>query len=117
VVDVIPVGAVPGLGMIDSYPLEYEDSLKRIIAMDWDRLIPGHPGMPNGRLGSKQDAQDILALLQEASAIIKADAQAGKCWQPVEKEFKMPKYAGWPGYESGLPYIARRYCSLWGRGT
>jgi len=39
------------------------------------------------------------------------------CWGPAEKEFKPPKYASWPGYENGLPFIARRYCALWGRGT
>jgi hypothetical protein len=43
--------------------------------------------------------------------------QDGKCWEPAEKDFKLPKYANWPGYESGLPLVARRYCGLWGRGT
>jgi glyoxylase-like metal-dependent hydrolase (beta-lactamase superfamily II) len=117
VVDVLPVGTVPGRGMIDFYPLEAEDSIKKIIAMDWERLIPGHPGQPNGRLGSKKDAQDILTLLQEASGELKKLGQDGKCWEPAEKEFKLPKYASWPGYEQGLPFIARRYCALWGRGT
>src|SRR2546425_5677800 len=43
-VDSIPVGSVPGRGMIDSYPIEWEDSIKKVLAMDWDKLIPGHPG-------------------------------------------------------------------------
>jgi len=29
----------------------------------------------------------------------------------------MPKYEKLPGYEVGLPMLARRYCGLWGRGT
>jgi len=116
-VDTIPVGAMPGLGMIDVYPLETEDFIKKVIALDWDRMIPGHPGQPGDRLGTKDDARNILALMQEASAEIKKLAREGKCWQPVERDFKMPKYAAWPNYENGLPYIARRYCSLWGRGT
>src|SRR6266850_3563982 len=58
-VDWLPVGSLPGRGMIDSYPLEWEDSIKKVLAMDWERLIPGHPGAPNGRLGTKKDAQDI----------------------------------------------------------
>jgi hypothetical protein len=29
--------------MIDFYPLESEASIKKIIAMDWQRMIPGHP--------------------------------------------------------------------------
>jgi glyoxylase-like metal-dependent hydrolase (beta-lactamase superfamily II) len=115
-VDLIPVGGVPGRGMIDFYPLEAEDSIKKIIAMDWERMIPGHPG-PGGRLGTKEDAQNLLSLLQEASAEMRKLAQEGKCWDAAEKEFKLPKYASWPNYENGLPFIARRYCGLWGRGT
>jgi len=117
-VDTIPVGAVPGLGMIDFYPLEAETFIKKVLAMDWERMIPGHPGQPNGRLGTKQDAQNILNLMQEASAEMKRlGQQEAKCWAEAEKEFKLPKYADWPGYQNGLPLIARRYCALWGRGT
>jgi glyoxylase-like metal-dependent hydrolase (beta-lactamase superfamily II) len=115
-VDLIPVGGVPGRGMIDFFPIEAEDGIKKIIAMDWERMIPGHPG-PGGRLGTKEDAQNLLTLLQEASAEMKKLAQEGKCWDTAEKEFKLPKYASWPNYENGLPFIARRYCGLWGRGT
>jgi glyoxylase-like metal-dependent hydrolase (beta-lactamase superfamily II) len=116
-VDFIPVGSVPGRGMIDSYPIEWEDSLKKVQAMDWDKLIPGHPGAPGGRLGTKQDVQNLLTFLQDASAAVKAEAQAGKCWDPVEKELKLPKYESWAGYETALPFVLRRYCGLWGRGT
>lgn len=115
-VDWAPVGGFPGVGMIDSNPMEWEKSLKRLIAMDWDRLIPGHPG-PGGRLGTKKDMQDFLGLLQDASAEMQVAARAGKCWEPAVSEFKLPKYASWPGYENGLPHVARRYCALWGRGT
>jgi glyoxylase-like metal-dependent hydrolase (beta-lactamase superfamily II) len=117
VVDTIPVGSFPGRGFIDIYPLETEDFIKKVLALDWDRLIPGHPGQPNGRLGTKKDAQDILTLMQDASAEMKTMAQDGKCWEPAEKDFKLPKYASWPGYDNGLPFVARRYCGLWGRGT
>jgi glyoxylase-like metal-dependent hydrolase (beta-lactamase superfamily II) len=43
-VDFLPVGTLPGRGMIDFYPLEAENSIKQVLAMDWERLIPGHPG-------------------------------------------------------------------------
>jgi glyoxylase-like metal-dependent hydrolase (beta-lactamase superfamily II) len=115
VVDTLPVGQMPGRGMIDFYPLEAEASIKQILALDWERLVPGHPGVGD-RLGTKQDVQDQLTLLQDASAEMKKLGQDGKCWEPAEKEFKLPKYASWPGYEQGLPFIARRYCGLWGRG-
>jgi len=114
-VDFIPVGSVPGRGMLDFYPLDVEDSFKQVLAMDWDRMIPGHPG-PGDRLGTKKDAQDQLAFLQDASEAVKAVAREGKCWEPAEKELKLPKYESWPGYENNLPFVIRRYCALWGRG-
>jgi glyoxylase-like metal-dependent hydrolase (beta-lactamase superfamily II) len=117
VVDTIPIGAFPGRGMIDFYPVETEAWIKKVIALDWDRMIPGHPGQPGGRLGTKQDAKDVLELYSTASAEIKKLGQDGKCWDAVEKDYKMPKYATLPGYEAGLPMLARRYCALWGRGT
>jgi glyoxylase-like metal-dependent hydrolase (beta-lactamase superfamily II) len=117
VVDTIPVGSFPGRGMIDFFPLETEAFIQKVIALDWDRLIPGHPGAPNGRLGTKDDAKNVLALYQDASAEMKKLGQAGKCWDDAEKEFKLEKYASMPGYANGLPFVARRYCGLWGRGT
>ena len=116
VVDLLPVGQIPGRGMIDFYPLEAENSIKQIMAMDWERLIPGHPGA-GGWLGTKQDVQDQLTFLQDASAAVRAEAQQGRCWEPVESQLKLPKYASWPGYEANLQFVLRRYCALWGRGT
>ncbi len=116
VVDTIPVGTVPGRGMIDFHPMETEQFMQKVLALDWETLVPGHPG-PGDRLGNKQDVRDQLQLLQDASAEMKTLAQAGKCWDAAEQEFKLPKYQGWPGYAAGLPFIARRYCGLWGRGT
>jgi glyoxylase-like metal-dependent hydrolase (beta-lactamase superfamily II) len=116
VVDLLPVGRMPARGMIDFYPLEAEDSIKKILAMDWERLIPGHPDS-GGRLGTKKEAEQQLGLLQDASAEMKKLGQGGKCWDTAEKEFQLPKYATLPGYAAGLPFVARRYCGLWGRGT
>lgn len=116
VVDLIPVASIPGRGMIDFYPLESEDSIKRIIAMDWERLIPGHPG-PGGKLGTKEDARNLLTFLQDASSEVQKAAREGKCWDAAEKEVKLPKYENWAGYQNNLPFVLRRYCGLWGRGT
>jgi glyoxylase-like metal-dependent hydrolase (beta-lactamase superfamily II) len=116
VVDLLPVGQVPGRGMIDFYPMEAEGSIKQILGMEWDRLIPGHPG-DGGRLGTKKDVQDQLAFLQDASIAVKTEAQQGRCWEPVESTLKLPKYASWPNYEANLQFVLRRYCALWGRGT
>jgi hypothetical protein len=115
-VDTIPVGSVPGRGMIDFYPLESEEFIKKVLEMDWERMIPGHPG-PGGRLGTKDDARSLLTFLQDASEAVKVAARQGQCWDKVEKEMELPKYEKWPGYANNLPFVLRRYCMLWGRGT
>ncbi|MBM3597513.1 MAG: MBL fold metallo-hydrolase [Alphaproteobacteria bacterium] len=115
-VDFIPVASMPGRGMIDSYPIEWEDSLKKVLAMDWNRLIPGHPG-PGGRLGTKDDVRALLTMMQDMSEEVKVAARAGKCWDTAEREVKLEKYKNVAGYEPSLPMIVRRYCGLWGRGT
>jgi glyoxylase-like metal-dependent hydrolase (beta-lactamase superfamily II) len=115
-VDTVPVGSFPGRGFIDIYPLETEEFLTKLIAMDWDRMIPGHPG-PGGRLGTKDDARAILQLMRDASAEIKGPAQAGRCWA-AENELKLEKYANLPGFnKDNLQLVGRRYCGVWGRGT
>ena len=42
-VDWVPIEGVQFRGMADTYLPETEDGLKKVIAMDWERLIPGHP--------------------------------------------------------------------------
>lgn len=115
-VDLLPVGTIPGRGLIDFFPLEAEAAIERIIAMDWDRLIPAHPGA-GGRLGTKQDARDQLTFLRDVSAAVREEARQGRCWEPVESTLQIPKYESWPGYANNLQYALRRYCALWGRGT
>src|SRR5437763_17015242 len=50
-VDWIPLNGVQFRGMADNYLPDIEEGLKKVIAMDWERMIPGHPG-PGGRLGT-----------------------------------------------------------------
>jgi len=117
VVDILPVGSMPGRGMIDFYPLESEKAIQSMLKLDWNILIPGHPGAPGGRFGTKADAQAQLAFLQDASEAVKVAAREGKCWDGVEKELQLTKYESWPGYKNNLQFVLRRYCALWGRGT
>jgi glyoxylase-like metal-dependent hydrolase (beta-lactamase superfamily II) len=62
-VDFIPVQAVFWRSMPDSWLDEWEASLKRVLAMDWDKLIPGHPG-PGGHLAGRQRRTILLPLSQ-----------------------------------------------------
>ena len=55
-VDWIPLQGVQFRGMADNYLPDIEDGLKKVIAMDWEKLIPGHPGPGGRQTGTKDDA-------------------------------------------------------------
>ncbi len=116
VVDFIPVQAVNWRNMPDSYLPDWDESLKRVIALDWERLIPGHPG-PGGRLGTKQDVQNHLAYMQELSAEVKKAQAEGKCTEAGIREVKLPRYATWQSYETFLAGNVERYCRFWAQGN
>jgi glyoxylase-like metal-dependent hydrolase (beta-lactamase superfamily II) len=42
-VDFLPINSVNWRNMPDSWPFEWEDGIKKVLALEWDRMIPGHP--------------------------------------------------------------------------
>ncbi len=116
VVDFAPIESIQFRNIPDNMsPLEFIDSLKKLAALDWDRMIPGHPNA-GGRYGTKKDVQDDIAYLEDLSAEVKKAADAGKCIDPAIKEIKLPKYEKWANYENGLGANVERFCYWWGRG-
>src|SRR5262249_54581283 len=102
-VDWIPINGVQFRGMADNYLPDIEEGLKKVIAMDWDTRIPGHPGPGGRQTGTKDNARDALAYLQDLSAAVKQAASEGKCYDAAMKEIKLPKYESWPNYNNFLP--------------
>jgi glyoxylase-like metal-dependent hydrolase (beta-lactamase superfamily II) len=115
-VDFNSLGAMPSrLAVNDSYPGEWEASLKRTLDLKWERMIPGHPG-PNDRLGTRADMEQQLAVLSDLSAEVKKASGEGKCFDPAVKEVRLPKYGTLAGYEQNIEWVIHRYCGYWGRG-
>ncbi|MBR0717056.1 MBL fold metallo-hydrolase [Bradyrhizobium liaoningense] len=116
VVDFAPLESIQFRNIPDNAsPLEYIDSLKKLAALDWERMIPGHP-QAGGRFGTKKDVQDDIAYLEDLSAEVKKAADSGKCIDTAMKEIKLPKYEKWSNYETGLAANVERFCYWWGRG-
>jgi glyoxylase-like metal-dependent hydrolase (beta-lactamase superfamily II) len=115
-VDFNALGAVPSrLAVNDSYPIEWEASLKKTLALNWERQIPGHPG-PGGRLGTKKDMEQQLAFMTDLSAEVKKASDAGKCFDPAVKDVRLPQYGTLLGYEANIEWNIHRWCGYWGRG-
>jgi glyoxylase-like metal-dependent hydrolase (beta-lactamase superfamily II) len=115
-VDWIPVKGIQFRGMADTYVPDIEESLKKVIAMDWETLIPGHPGPGGVQTGSKDDAKNQLAYLQDLSAAVKKAVDDGKSYAEAEKAITLPKYESWPNYKPFLPMNIERYYDFWNRG-
>jgi glyoxylase-like metal-dependent hydrolase (beta-lactamase superfamily II) len=111
-VDFIPIQTVLFRNLPDTVsPIEWEESLKRVVALDWDRMVPGHP-YAGGRLGTKQDVTDLIGYMQDLAAEVKKAAAEGKCTDTAMKEVKLSKYEKWGNYATFLPMNVERYCYL-----
>jgi glyoxylase-like metal-dependent hydrolase (beta-lactamase superfamily II) len=111
-VDFVPIQTLLFRNLPDTAsPPEWEESLKRVLALDWERMIPGHP-YAGGRLGTKQDVQDLIGYMQDLGAEVKKAAAEGKCTDTAMKEIKLPKYEKWGNYAAFLPGNVERYCYL-----
>jgi len=114
-VDFIPIQTVQFRDMPDGFLPDWFDSLDRVLALDWDRMIPGHP-YAGGRLGTKDDVRELKQYMTELSDAVRAAANQGKCFDAAMKEIKLPKYEKWGNYEQYLPGNIERFCEYWGRG-
>ena len=111
-VDFIPIQSLLFRNLPDTAsPPEWEASLQRVAAMEWERMIPGHP-YAGGRLGTKQDVMDLIGYMQDLAAEVKKAAAEGKCIDTAMKEVKLPKYEKWGNYANFLPLNVERYCYL-----
>src|SRR5580704_17534710 len=115
-VDWIPIQGVQFREMADTYIPDIEDGLKKVIAMDWETLIPGHPGPGGKQTGTKDNARDQLAYLQDLSAAVKQEVAQGKSYDDAVKDISLPKYSAWPNYKNFLPMNIVRYYDFWNRG-
>jgi hypothetical protein len=115
-VDWIPIQGIQFRGMADTYVADIEEGLKKVIEMDWETLIPGHPGPGGKQTGTKDNAREELAYLQDLSAAVKQAVSEGKSYADAQKEIKLPKYEAWPNYNAFLPMNIERYYDFWNRG-
>ena len=117
VVDLIPVGQLPG-PRHDRLLSARGGSLRSRRSSRWtgNASSLATPAPAVGSAASRMPRTSSRSCRMRRERCKKA-AREGKCWDTVEKEIKLPKYEAWGGYENNLPFVLRRYCGLWGRGT
>jgi glyoxylase-like metal-dependent hydrolase (beta-lactamase superfamily II) len=93
-VDFIPVNAVTFRDLPDAYLDEWIESLKRVEAMEFDILAPGH-----GPLGNKANVTAFRGYLEDLRGQVLAAARAGKSLEETKKIVDLSKYKSWGGFE------------------
>jgi glyoxylase-like metal-dependent hydrolase (beta-lactamase superfamily II) len=97
-VDFIPVKAVAFRDFPDAYITDWIESLKRVEAMDFDILAPGH-----GALGNKEDVRAYRGYMEDLYAAVLEAFRAGKSIDEMKQTIKLDKYKDWFRYEEFLP--------------
>jgi glyoxylase-like metal-dependent hydrolase (beta-lactamase superfamily II) len=97
-VDIVTVKRMPYKNLSDSYFPGWIDALKRIEAIDFDVLAPGH-----GVLGDKSDVTAHRHYLEALHAEVLAAAREGKSLEEMQASIRLDDYKDWGQYEAWLP--------------
>jgi glyoxylase-like metal-dependent hydrolase (beta-lactamase superfamily II) len=89
-VDFIPVNSYSFRDFQDAYMPDWIESLRRVEAMDFDVLAPGH-----GPLGTKANVTMFREYLQDLRAEVVRYAREGKSVDEMKQLIILPKYAAW----------------------
>ncbi len=93
-VDFIPVGAVAFRDFPDAYLTDWIESLRRVEAMEFDTLAPGH-----GPLGNKQSVVNYRTYMEDLYTQVLAAVRAGKSVEETKTVVNLSKYESWAGYK------------------
>ena len=93
-VDFIPVGAVAFRDFPDAYLTDWIESLRRVEAMEFDTLAPGH-----GPLGNKQSVVNYRTYMEDLYTQVLAAVRAGKSVEETKAAVNLSKYESWAGYK------------------
>jgi glyoxylase-like metal-dependent hydrolase (beta-lactamase superfamily II) len=107
VVDFIPVQSIAFRDLPDIYLDDWFTSLKKVEAMDFDILSPGH-----GRLGNKEDVRAFRGYLQSLRDQVTRLARAGRSAGEVVAAVTMDKYKSWGGYGRFIKHNVRGMYNL-----
>ena len=93
-VDFISVNSIGFADFRDAYIPEWIESLKRVEAMDFDILLPGH-----GRLGDHDSVALHRGYMEDLQSQVAALVRQGKTLEEVQAAVDLTKYKDWRSYE------------------
>lgn len=97
-VDFVSVDSLPYRDLNDSYFPDWIEAVKRVEAMDFDILVPGH-----GPVGVKADVGAHRAYLEDLYAAVLEAARAGQSLEEMKRSITLEKYKDRGQYDAWLP--------------
>ena len=97
-VDFIPIKTVAWKTLTDAYIPDWTEAIKRVEAMDFDTLVPGH-----GSIGVKADAAAFRGYMEALYSAVLQAARDGKTLQQMQQNIRLDEYKEWFEYEEFLP--------------
>lgn len=97
-VDFIPVKAMAFRDFPDAHMPDWIESLKRVEAMDFDILVPGH-----GPVAKKEDVRVFRGYMEDLRDAVLEASRAGKSVDEMKQTIKLEKYKDWAQYAEFLP--------------
>lgn len=93
-VDFIPVQSLAFRNHTDGYLEEWMESLKRVEALDFDILAPGH-----GAVGRKEHVRMFREYLETVYDQVLTGIRAGRTLDELKQSMRLERYADWGGYQ------------------
>lgn len=97
-VDFISINRMPYQNLTDSYFPDWIDAIKRVEAIDFDILIPGH-----GPIGIKADATEHREYLEVLYAAVLQATREGQSLQEMQQSIRLDEFSHLERYEEWLP--------------
>lgn len=114
-VDFIPTNSVPFGTRNEDYIAEWIESLRKVEALDFDTIIPGH-----GDPGPKETARQVREYFEDLVVAVEAAEARGlapRSPRMIEavRVALYPKYGSWAGFGPSLPGNINGLYEYWGR--
>jgi len=93
----VPVFALGG------FSKEYIDTLKKIEALDSQKIVTGHGGLVD-----KGDIPRLIQYTEDLRAEVKKYMDAGKSLDETVSALTLPQYESWPRHKTVLPFNVER---------
>jgi len=93
-VDWVPVRRLQFMEFPDGYLDEWPDSLRRLEAMDFDILVPGH-----GKVGGPSSVTEAIRYLNDLRRAVQAALDSGLSDDEIVERTQMEAYRDWERYQ------------------